>query len=122
MSTRHQLQKFLRTGIPPLTTHVSIQVPHDLPIGPDDFSDGVRRRAVGQPGGRHGADPACRKFVGVEKIADQGLLVVGLVFDVGEDEDAVLTGEGLWCGHFREKDWQTMMTADDVRRELDGRS
>lgn len=71
-----------------------VQVPYYIAVRPDDITNSFRMRLVGQPSRGHGDETFCLELVGIEQIAHEGLRVVGLVEDIGEDEEA---GFGVAC-------------------------
>ncbi len=65
----------------------------DLPVGVDELVHGLGVRLRLLPSGCGGDHRLEIEFIGVEQQANEGHLVVGLVADVAEDDDARLAGE-----------------------------
>lgn len=100
MACHHTGRELLSRRILPCSGgNVAVEVVDDEGVAVDDLVDGGGVDGVVEPGGGDGGDVDNVEFIGVGEQADEAHLVVGLVGDVGQDEEA---GFVLVLGGFAE--------------------
>lgn len=83
-------RELVARGVGPRGGHVGVEDVDDLGVAVEDLEDGGGVDGVVLPGGGDGGDVDEVELVGVGQEPDEAHLVVGLVGDVGHDEDARL--------------------------------
>lgn len=69
-----------------------VEIVRDISIRIDDRQHILGVNLIRKPNRRHSDDPLGLELVGIEEIASQGLLVIGLIGDIRQDKNTRLVG------------------------------